>query len=81
MSEMVVASFAVSPGSPYARQDVQFTDLSTGSPTLWHYDFGDGDTLDGVQHPGVMIRSPMLETQLTPAAWAYQIGFVQETRR
>jgi hypothetical protein len=36
--------------------------------------------LNGVEYPGVMIRPPMLETQLTPAAWAYQIGFVQETR-
>lgn len=36
--------------------------------------------INGVEYPGVMIRPPMLETQLTPAAWAYQIGFVQETR-
>lgn len=37
--------------------------------------------INGVEYPGVMIRPPMLETQLTPAAWAYQIGLVQETRR
>lgn len=37
--------------------------------------------INGTEYPGVMIRPPMLETQLTPAAWAYQIGFVQETRR
>ncbi|AGB02802.1 PKD domain-containing protein [Methanoregula formicica] len=29
---------------------VQFTDTSTGSPTLWHWDFGDGVTSD-IQNP------------------------------
>lgn len=37
--------------------------------------------VNGTEYPGVMIRPPLLETQLTPAAWAYQVGFVQETRR
>ncbi len=37
--------------------------------------------LNGTEYPGTMIRPPMLETQLTPAAWAYQVGFIQETRR
>jgi len=37
--------------------------------------------INGVEYPGTMIRPPLLETQLTPAAWAYQVGFVQETRR
>jgi len=37
--------------------------------------------LNGVEYPGTMICKPFLETQLTPATWAYQIGFVQETRR
>ena len=37
--------------------------------------------INGTEYPGTMIRPPMLETQLTPAAWAYQVGFVQETRR
>lgn len=37
--------------------------------------------INGTEYPGTMIRPPLLETQLTPAAWAYQVGFVQETRR
>ena len=37
--------------------------------------------INGTEYPGVMIRPPLLETQLTPGAWAYQVGFIQETRR
>ena len=37
--------------------------------------------INGTEYPGVMIRPPLLETQLAPGAWAYQVGFVQETRR
>ena len=37
--------------------------------------------INGTEYPGTMIRPPLLETQLTPAAWAYQVGFIQETRR
>jgi minor extracellular serine protease Vpr len=37
-----VANFTFSPQSPIAGQTVQFTDTSTGSPTSWAWDFGDG---------------------------------------
>ncbi|MFB3881009.1 MAG: PKD domain-containing protein [Armatimonadota bacterium] len=38
------ADFAASPRSGPAPLGVQFTDLSTGNPTSWSWDFGDGGT-------------------------------------
>jgi PKD repeat protein len=38
------ASFTASPSSGTAPLSVQFTDTSTGSPTSWAWDFGDGGT-------------------------------------
>ena len=37
-----VSSFSASPTSGVAPLSVQFTDTSTGSPTAWMWDFGDG---------------------------------------
>ena len=39
-----VASFTASPTSGTAPLNVAFTDTSTGSPTSWAWDFGDGGT-------------------------------------
>jgi PKD repeat protein/C1A family cysteine protease len=39
-----VAEFSGSPRSGTAPLDVQFSDLSTGAPTSWSWDFGDGAT-------------------------------------
>jgi len=38
------ASFTYSPALPAEGQAVQFTDSSTGVPTSWQWDFGDGAT-------------------------------------
>lgn len=38
------AAFMVSPEHPIIGRVVQFTDASTGSPTQWEWDFGDGAT-------------------------------------
>lgn len=46
----VVADFDVDDSTPAVGQTVQFTDTSTGSPTSWHWDFGDG-TISNAQNP------------------------------
>ena len=44
VSEIPVANFTATPTAGDAPLAVQFTDLSTGTPTSWHWDFGDGTT-------------------------------------
>jgi len=46
----LTASFTYSPASPTTGQAMQFTDTSTGSPTSWQWDFGDG-TSSTAQNP------------------------------
>jgi parallel beta-helix repeat protein len=47
-----VANFTASPLSGTAPLLVQFNDTSTGEPTSWLWDFGDGDTTNyTLQHP------------------------------
>ncbi len=38
------AIFTGSPGTPYVNQKVQFSNTSTGNPTSWLWNFGDGQT-------------------------------------
>jgi PKD repeat protein len=45
-----MANFIAQPLNGYEPLMVQFTDLSTGPPTSWHWDFGDGSTAD-IQNP------------------------------
>ena len=47
---LLVASFSAAPLAGRAPLSVQFTDISTGTPTSWAWDFGDGDTAS-VQNP------------------------------
>ena len=46
----LAASLSFSPAAPTAGQAVQFTDASTGAPTSWLWNFGDGTT-SAVQNP------------------------------
>jgi serine protease AprX len=45
-----VANFSASPTSGFAPLAVSFTNLSTGGPTAWAWDFGDGGTAT-IQNP------------------------------
>ncbi|MFP5245832.1 MAG: PKD domain-containing protein [Thermoanaerobaculia bacterium] len=50
VSGELAASFVFSPASPKPGQAVQFTDQSTGAPSGWSWDFGDG-TSSNEQNP------------------------------
>mgnify|MGYP003764676023 CR=1 FL=1 len=52
-----VAAFSAAPTSGIAPLTVQFTDASTGSPTAWSWNFGDGGTSDQ-QHPSHTYNEP-----------------------
>jgi len=45
------ADFSAAPTSGAAPLKVQFTDRTTGSPSNWFWDFGDGSTSTGVENP------------------------------
>jgi PKD repeat protein len=40
--EVPISNFSASPTSGNTPLTVNFTDMSTGSPTSWYWDFGDG---------------------------------------
>jgi len=50
VNQSISPSFSYSPASPYAGQAVQFTDSSSGNPTSWSWDFGDG-SVSNLQSP------------------------------
>jgi len=56
-----VAGFSGSPTTGQAPLVVQFTDSSTGSPTSWSWDFGDGSTAN-TQSPSHTYGSPGVYT-------------------
>jgi PKD repeat protein len=51
------SGFSASPTAGTAPLDVSFTDLSTGSPTGWLWEFGDGTT-STLQHPDHLYVAP-----------------------
>jgi PKD repeat protein/photosystem II stability/assembly factor-like uncharacterized protein len=54
----VVADFKGVPTSGQSPLTVQFTDLSTGSPTSWSWDFGDGTSNSTLKNPKYTYNSP-----------------------
>jgi PKD repeat protein len=53
-----VADFSGTPVSGCASLTVDFTDLSTGNPTSWDWDFGDGAGSSSAQNPSYIYDSP-----------------------
>ncbi len=51
------AQFSASPVSGFAPLSVQFMDQSSGAPTAWYWDFGDGQTSTS-QHPSHVYTYP-----------------------
>jgi PKD repeat protein len=52
------ADFSASPWSSDAGTTVSFTDLSTGSPSSWSWDFGDGGSASALQNPTHIFAAP-----------------------
>jgi gliding motility-associated-like protein len=55
------ANFSVNISQGCAPLIVQFTDQSTGSPTSWSWDFGNGN-VSSLQNPGVVYTNPGIYT-------------------
>ena len=68
----IMASFTFSPALPTVGQAVQFTDTSTGSPTSWSWNFGDG-AISYIQNPShAYARSGAFSVTLT--IWSGEIS-------
>jgi hypothetical protein len=64
----VIADFAFSPTNPCAGQPVTFTDASTGNPTAWQWNFGDGVGSSTLQSPSYTYAAEG-SYQVTLTAW------------
>jgi PKD repeat protein len=53
-----IADFVGNPTSGVAPLTVDFTDLSTGDPTSWSWDFGDGVGGSALQNPSYIYNNP-----------------------
>ncbi len=61
LSQTIVANFSATPVAGCAPMVVNFTDQSTGNPTIWFWDFGNGST--SIQkNPSITYFSPGVYT-------------------
>jgi len=56
-TDTIAADFSGTPTSGYLPLTVNFTDLTTGTPTTWSWDFGDGSTSTS-QNPSHIYTAP-----------------------
>ena len=63
----IAADFKADPTSGSAPLTVQFTDISSGKPTMWVWDFGDGST-DSVANPSHTYENPGIYTVMLTAS-------------
>lgn len=68
VSQPAVANFAFTPANPVSGQSVLFTDQSTGAPSSWAWDFGDGAT-STLQNPShIYANAGLYAVRLTVSA-------------
>jgi serine protease AprX len=60
--DVPVADFSGSPTSGDAPLTVDFTDLSSGNPTAWNWDFGEAGGTSNLQNPSHTYTTPGLKT-------------------
>ena len=58
----IIADFIGSPTDGVAPLRVQFLDSSTGYPTMWNWDFGDGNVASGTANPVHIYSEPGIYT-------------------
>ncbi|MBN1431742.1 MAG: PKD domain-containing protein [Methanomicrobiaceae archaeon] len=73
-----VANFSADPTAGYAPLVVTFTDLSTGGPTSWSWDFGDGQNSTD-QNPVHTYSSPGTYTVILNASNLYGSDEMEKT--
>ncbi len=78
---IIEARFSAEPTSGTAPLTVKFTDLSTGNPTMWAWDFGDGTT-DMVANPTHVYQNPgTYQVRLTASSQICEPGISETTIR
>jgi PKD repeat protein len=75
----IVAAFDYSPITGNAPLNVQFIDRSTGSPTMWSWNFGDNSPLSALQNPSHTFTTPGTYIVHLTAGNSYSSGTVSHT--
>lgn len=77
-SNPIVANFTASPTSGSAPLTVNFTDTSSGNPTIWHWDFGD-ETNSTEENPSHTYYTPGTYNVTLNASNSYGYSWANKT--